>query len=466
MLEQSEGGRCTKISRYNKSNLSGTSISVFKYGGERTSAWAIPCYASVNDLEISQNNILSIGTSIDQSQYDGVTSSTSHNIYLTITPINNFQENATQTKWITNYENDGKCFTGLEITKINDNRFLITWEEASKEYGEQEMIDNDTLSICKLHYIFIDENGEKLSEEYTAHASMSDCKPFVKNGKVIYYASNGNMVDFYTIDGSTGKFEKTMHRVAGENIIWDLDENGVLRVTGKGPMYVDTSKMLKDKLSAGSGLSVIVSSDADNSWKAIKDNVEKIIIGEDITIVDDNEFIGFTNLNEIIISDSVKEIGENSFRGSRMYRTVYLSKNITEIGENAFFSGFYNSSGDVYFIYVYTQKDSYVSSWASNLNKAIVYYVDKLDLTDSNTKINLKVVGESGIKLSVKNINSTDSNYNDMKNTISDKTVLGAYNISTSGGKCFGDNTLTFNIGNNYAGKSISVLQKKAERYN
>ena len=186
VLEQSEGGYCTKLTRYNKSNLSGTSISVLKYGGERTSVWAIPCYASVNGIAISQNNVLSIGTSIDQSQYDNATSSTSHNIYLTITPINNFTESATQIKWLTNYENDGKCFTGLEITKINDNRFLVTWEEYTGECGELEMIDNDTLSICKLHYLFVDENGEELTEEYTAHASISDCKPIINDGKVIY----------------------------------------------------------------------------------------------------------------------------------------------------------------------------------------------------------------------------------------------------------------------------------------
>ena len=460
VLELSEGGRCTKLSKYNKSNLSKTSIPIFNYGGTRTSAWAIPCYASVNGMSISQSNVLSIGTSIDQSQYDNVSSSLSHNIYLTVTPINDFTQSATQTKWITNYANDGKCFTGLEITKINDNRFMISWEEASAEYGELDMIDNDTLSICKLHYIFVDGSGEKISEEYIANASMSDCKPFVDNGKVIYYASNGNMVDFYAINCTNGNFEKTMHRVAGENIIWDLDENGVLSIKGEGEMYVDTEIMLKDEISKVRS-PVTHYYDSDNSWSAIRNNVKKIIISEGITSIDNEEFIGFSNLSEIIIPDSVEKIGEKSFKGSRMFRTLYLSKNIKEIGDKAFFSGYYTSKGDLYYLNVYTQKGSYVDSWASELNGTNVYYVDDLDLTDSNTKTNLRVVGESTVKLTVESIETDNNDYKDMKNKVSDKIVLGSYNISTNSGKCFGNNTVTFNVGKNFSEKNVLLLQKK-----
>ena len=462
VLEQSEGGRCTMLSQYSKSNLRKTSIKVFKYGGTRTTSWAVPCYASVNGIAISQNNILGIGTSIDQSQYATVSSTNSHNIYLTITPINNFSESATQTKWLTNYENDGKCFTGLELTKINDNRFLVTWEEASEEYGELDMIDNDTLSICKLHYMFIDGNGEKLSEEYTANASMSDCKPIVKNGKVIYYASNGNMVDFYFIDSSTGNFEKIMYRVAGDNITWDLDENGVLRFTGEGEMNVDTSIMLKDEISY---VKRVVSSyyDSDTSWKAIRTLVKKIIVGENITSIDNNEFIGFSSLSEVILPESLEKIESHSFEGYRNFRTVYIPDNVKEIGEKAFFSSYYNNNGDCYFIDVYTKKGSYADSWASALYCAEVHYVEDLDLTDSTSKVNLKTIGESSVKLKVENITESNNDYKHMKNKVSDKTVLASYSISTSSGRCFGNNALTFSLGKNFNGKTISVVQKKQD---
>ena len=90
VLEQSEGGRCTELSKYDTASMKKQSLSVLEYGGFRTDAWAIACYASVDDLAVSSSNVLSVGTSIDQSQYDNVTSDMPHNLYLTITPKNNF----------------------------------------------------------------------------------------------------------------------------------------------------------------------------------------------------------------------------------------------------------------------------------------------------------------------------------------------------------------------------------------
>ena len=459
VLELSEGARYTKLTKYDKNNIKNTkSIPIFNYGGKRTSSWAVECYASVNGLAISKDNILSIGTSIDQEQYDNASSSTSHNIYLTVTPVNDFSQSATTTKWLTNYADDGKSFAGLEITKINDNRFMILWEEWLSEYGELEMVDNDTLSVCKLHYLFVDGNGEKISEEYTANASISDCRPFVKDGKVIYYASNGNMVDFYTIDSNNGNFEKVMYRVAGENITWNLDENGVLYLTGKGKMFVNTDALIKPPLSKITGYSY---SKSENSWKPIKENVKKLIISEDITSIADEEFTGFGNLSEISIPDSLEQIGKSAFRGFQGYRNVYLSKNITNIGEDAFWSGYYRYNDEkVYWLNVYTQKGSYAESWANEKN-ITCKYVEDLDFTDNATKVNLKVVGEATVKFTVESIEEENTDYKDMKNKVSDKLVLSAYNISKNNKMCFGNNKLTFKVGKNFKDKNVTILQKK-----
>lgn len=108
------------------------SLSVLEYGGFRTDAWAIACYASVDDLAVSSSNVLSVGTSIDQSQYDNVTSDMPHNLYLTITPKNNFTEDAATVRWLTDFTGDGASFLGVKLTKINDNRFMLSWEETGK----------------------------------------------------------------------------------------------------------------------------------------------------------------------------------------------------------------------------------------------------------------------------------------------------------------------------------------------
>ena len=155
VLEQSEGGRCTELSKYDTASMKKQSLSVLEYGGFRTDAWAIACYASVDDLAVSSSNVLSVGTSIDQSQYDNVTSDMPHNLYLTITPKNNFTEDAATVRWLTDFTGDGASFLGVKLTKINDNRFMLSWEETGKT---QKITNNDPLSVSILHYVFLDGN--------------------------------------------------------------------------------------------------------------------------------------------------------------------------------------------------------------------------------------------------------------------------------------------------------------------
>lgn len=55
--------------------------------------------------------------------------------------------------------------------------------------------------------------GNKISKEFTEPAPISDCQPIVKGSKIVYYASNANMVNFYSIDTETGAFSKFVDRV-------------------------------------------------------------------------------------------------------------------------------------------------------------------------------------------------------------------------------------------------------------
>ncbi len=458
VLEQSEGSRRTQVTRYDISNkFKTTLVPTLEYGGDRTSVWAVSCYASVDGMALSQNNVLGIGTSIDQSKYDEVTQTMAHNIYLTITPMNNFSSESTTLKWLTNYVGDGHSFTGLEITKINDNRFMISWEEFNET---TDMIDNDTLSTSKLHYIFIDGNGNKLGKEYTANATISDCKPVVKGNKIVYYASNDNMVDFYTIDSTTGKFSKVMYRVAGENATWSLDNNGVLTISGNGKFSVDIEAKHRTPLSSIGGFGY---SDIDNSWKPIREFVKKIVVKEGITNIPDKEFKSFPNLSEVILPSSMKNIGKSAFEYCSNLRKILIPSSVTSIGDNALWSGYYsyNYEKKLCFATIYGTKGAYAESWAKQ-NDATYKYVENLTLKDAATGTVLKVLGESTTNLSVNILEKNNNDYIDMKNKVSDKVILYSYSITTNNGTCFGDNELTFNIGKIYKEKNITILQKKS----
>lgn len=322
VLEQSEGSRCTKLSKYSTDDsgdiLKINSFPVLEYGGSRTSAWAIACRASVDGIALSDKNVLCLGTSIDQSDYDNYSSDTSYNIYLTVTSMTDFSEEATTVKWITDYNGDGKRFHGTKITKISDERFMISWEEYTDEDLSPSDI-NDGLSAHILHYIFIDGDGNKLSEEFTVNAPFSDCQPVLNGSKVVYCASNSIMVDFYSIDVNTGEFSKKVHRSIGENAVWNID-NSTLTISGTGEINSDTSV---------------------SGWEAIRDSVEKIVIKSGITSIAENQFKYFSNLKEVYIEDGLKSIGKEAFACCDNLADIFIPSSVTEIGDDFLWTGYF-----------------------------------------------------------------------------------------------------------------------------
>lgn len=360
VLQKSEGSRCTELSKYGVVNQGYDSVEVFKYGGTSETVWAISCYASVNGVAVSSDHVLCIGTSIDQSKYDSVTSDMAHNIYLTVTPLEDFSEEATTVKWLTNFSGGGKSFQGLKITRVNDNCFMISWEEYE---AEQEADTDDTLSASILHYLFIDGKGNQVSEEFTAAAPVSDCQPIVKDGKIVYYASNDNMVNFYFIDAETGELGKKGYRVAGENATWDL-ENGVLTISGTGPMYVDTEEKHRMPLSSTAGS--YGHSSGDNAWKPIMSKVEKIVIKTGITSIPERGFAYFSNFTEVEIEPGLQSIGKEAFYSCSDLEKITIPASVTSIGEDFLWTGYYwvGDRGHVVDAEIYAPEGSYAAKYA------------------------------------------------------------------------------------------------------
>lgn len=348
VLELSEGSRYTKLSRFASGGYSRTNdFSVLNYGGSRDSAWAIPCYASVDDLEMSSGYVIGAGTSIDQSKYDSVSSDTPHNIYLTITPKSNFSNTATTVKWLTNYSSGGKTFVGLHLTKISGDRIMVSWEESPA--ADAALASNqDSLSGGILHYLFIDGKGDVISQEYTAAATISDCQPIVKGGKVIYYASNENMVDFYTIDAQTGKFDKVQYRIAGDAVSWDF-KDGTLTFSGKGDIKINTEYTLRVALSRVS--SVYFHSGDDNVWSPLRGSVTKISIGKGIVSIPANAFSGFESLTQVDLPDGLKSIGEQAFYSCSSLSELYIPDSVAKIGDDILWTGYYWTHDNSHVVY-------------------------------------------------------------------------------------------------------------------
>ena len=391
VLEQSEGSRYTQLSEVTSGGERSTSIPTLEYGGKHTSAWSIPCRATVESLTLSESSVLALGASIDQTQYDNYDSSTPYNLYLTVTPRDSFTQKDTQILWLTNYT-DSTRFTDSEITKVGEDRYIVTWEEPMQSATKQTDL-SDPLSAHTLHYLFVDGKGKKIGKEMTASAAISSCKPVVKNKRLVYCASDFGTIDIYSIDTETGELQKKCFATAGEHITWKY-KDGVLTFSGNGAMT---------KASA-------------YSWAKLSDNVTKLVIGDGITSVSDGAFEDLSKLEEAEIADSVTSIGNKAFAncdsltevripqnvtsvGSEAFaycqnlEKVYFPESVIEIGKDVMFSGWYRTSTDHRFTddlkitdaYIYTTKGSYADEYAEANRIQIEYVNEETATTEATT---------------------------------------------------------------------------------
>lgn len=155
-----------KITDINVLEISGA------FGDNRT-------FAALGGLEMSKNAYLVTGNSKDQSKEVAYV----RNIFLSITPKDNFSKEATVLKWLTDYE-DGTSVSVPHLVKISDTEFVLMWTA------------NDILT-----YAFLDQDGNVIGEIQTAgEAQLSDCKPIYYNNQIIWYVTNYTRPIFYTLD--------------------------------------------------------------------------------------------------------------------------------------------------------------------------------------------------------------------------------------------------------------------------
>ena len=99
----------------------------------------------------------------------------------------------------------------MGVRSLNHNRFMISgksYENTDDSSSENYASADDSLSSSTLHYLFVDGKGNVTRD--TPLLPVSDCQPVVKDSKVVYYASNANTVNFYSIDANDGTASKDL----------------------------------------------------------------------------------------------------------------------------------------------------------------------------------------------------------------------------------------------------------------
>ena len=108
----------------------------------------------------------------------------------------------------------------------------------------------------------------------------------------------------------------TTSGTCGENLTWNLYENGLLDITGSGSMTEFDSASAQP-------------------WAAARDQIAKVQIAENVTSIGAYAFADCVNMTEISVPNTVDTIGEYAFSGSGL-REIEIPESVTELADYLF----------------------------------------------------------------------------------------------------------------------------------
>lgn len=173
-------------------------------------------------------------------------------------------------------------------------------------------VRSDTLDANGEYTMFLDPGS------YTVKVTL-DGKDSIKT---ITVGSSAQTVEFKVDNSSdtgkddTGSDVSAASGTIGDNLTWNLDENGTLTISGTGPMKDYTYE------------------DKERPWN--RDAVKKIVIKKGITTVGSYVFLGLHNLTQVEIPEGVVSIGDDAFSMCESLEVMRFPQSLTKIGIAAF----------------------------------------------------------------------------------------------------------------------------------
>ncbi len=143
---------------------------------------------SIGGLELSSDNCLIVGNSVDQSDKYNYSAYGQRNIFLTVTDK---QLNNNNIIWLTDYKKDSDItpYTPT-IVKLNEEQFLIMWEEYHSKSNQ-----------TTVKMVTVNAEGTQTSEIKNTGLMLSDCVPIcTSDGLVKWYVTDQNAINFYMIN--------------------------------------------------------------------------------------------------------------------------------------------------------------------------------------------------------------------------------------------------------------------------
>lgn len=127
--------------------------------------------------------------------------------------------------------------------------------------------------------------------------------------------------------------------LCGKNLMWWLEDDGTLTISGKGAMYDydfdaspwDDSRELIEKIIINHGVTTIGVS---AFWRC--ENLTSVTISDTVTTIDYGAFYKCKSLVNVTIPDSVTTIDDSAFIGCTSLTNVTIPDSVTEIDDEVF----------------------------------------------------------------------------------------------------------------------------------
>ncbi len=141
-------------------------------------------------------------------------------------------------------------------------------------------------------------------------------------------------------NGNTSGTGAIRSGTCGENTVWKLSDQGVLTISGNGPMadYKQKESSSRNKLSGTSGFSSDYT--ADTPWYDFIDQINKIVVKSGVTHIGDNAFYNCYHAKSVTLPDSLVSIGEAAF-SCMTITSVTIPESVTTLGDSTFSGCFY-----------------------------------------------------------------------------------------------------------------------------
>ena len=259
---------------YNDNYITFEYTELFEYYGTHGDNYTS---AILGGLECSDSAYITVGSIAGQN--GSYRTNRAYNAYITVTDksVSDLSTAKTKVIYLSSFkESDNRCSYSPRLVKINNDRFLVMWNEfPAEEYATGMPRDFD--DSYKMKYVFINGKGELMTDIMTApessYAYVTDCEPIVNGSDIMWYVSDGKGIFSIVSLSMSGKLTVHKNVIPDSIFVYPIDLSSVRVAFRSFEAIPDT---------------VTITADNFDQYFVVTYNGKDLVMGRDFTLADDD----------------------------------------------------------------------------------------------------------------------------------------------------------------------------------